>query len=122
MIFIDISNLGKYAPSILIFLLDHDKVKKTDLLNIVPSTGTMESTVKRLEENGIIHTEKRYIGRKIIYISLTENGHTIAEQFKNINEITNNKSNEEYKICPVCSTKNDADAKYCKNCGSKLDK
>jgi len=118
---IDISNLGKYAPSILIFLLDHDKVKKTDLLNIVPSTGTMESTVKRLEENGIIHTEKKYIGRRIIYISLTEKGRTIAEQFKNINEITNN-SSEEYKICPVCGTKNDLDAKYCKNCGSKLDK
>lgn len=122
MISIDISNLGKYAPSILIFLLDHDKVKKTDLLNIVPSTGTMESTVKRLEENGIIHTEKKYIGRKIIYISLTENGHTIAEQFKNINEITNNNSGQEYKICPACGTKNDTDAKYCKNCGSKLDK
>ncbi|WP_276929917.1 zinc-ribbon domain-containing protein [Ferroplasma acidiphilum] len=116
------SNLGKYAPSILIFLLDHDKVKKTDLLKVVPSTGTMESTVIRLEEQGVIRTEKKYIGRRIIYISLTEYGHAIAEQFKNINEITNSKSSGQYKICPVCGTKNDEDAKYCKNCGSKLDK
>jgi len=77
----------RHASEILIFLLNQGKIKKTDLLEIVSSSDSLSNTLRKLQDDGLIIMETKIIGRKTIYLSLTEKGQTVAEQLKKAEQV-----------------------------------
>ena len=78
----------KYAKSIILKLFEEkSELQITKFLDIVNSYKTIKEVVKKLEEEGLVKTEEKVIGRKTIYVSLTEKGRAVAEKLKEAEEI-----------------------------------
>ncbi len=69
-----------HATAILTFLLNKESVKKTDLLSIVSSSDSLSNSIRALQEEGFINVETKIIGRKNVFLSLTDKGHKVAKQ------------------------------------------
>jgi len=86
----------RHASEILIFLLDQGKIKKTDLLEIVSSSDSLSNTLRKLQDSGLITLESKVIGRKIIYIGLTDKGQAVAEQLKKAEQVAEGREISEF--------------------------
>ena len=82
----EILQRGKHISSILIFLLERGEVKKTDLSRVVSSPQTYQRAVKELEKEGYVVQRETIIGRRIVNVSLTPKGRSVAEQLKRAEE------------------------------------
>ncbi len=87
-----------HSGRILMFLLDHGQIKKTDLLTIISSSDSLSSTLRELEGEQLISIEIKTLGRKVIYISLTPKGKAVAEQLKRADQTA--KGEEQYTMPP----------------------
>jgi DNA-binding MarR family transcriptional regulator/ribosomal protein L40E len=72
----------KHAFSLFLYLYEKGEVKQNQLLEIIPSTMTIDKLTKIMEKEGYIHSRKEVLGRKIYFFSLTEKGRKVAEQLK----------------------------------------
>ncbi|MHB1708702.1 MAG: hypothetical protein ACYCT2_04420 [Thermoplasmataceae archaeon] len=72
----------KYAVDALKFIYNKGTIKKTDLLEIITSSWTLDKLIPKLERDGLIIVKISEIGRKTYTISLTEKGRVAAEQLK----------------------------------------
>jgi DNA-binding MarR family transcriptional regulator/ribosomal protein L40E len=72
----------KHAFSLFLYLYDNGEVKQNQLLDIIPSTMTVDKLTKIMEEEGYLQVRKEVLGRKIYFFSLTEKGRKVAEQLK----------------------------------------
>ena len=78
----------RYSKSILLKLLNaKEDLTITQFLDIVNSYKTIKDIVKKLEEDGLVKTEEKVMGRKTIYVSLTEKGRAVAEKLKEAEEV-----------------------------------
>ena len=70
----------KYAIDAIKFIYSRGTIKKTDLLEIITSSWTLDKLVPKLERDGLIIVKTSEIGRKTYTISLTDKGRAAAEQ------------------------------------------
>ena len=81
----------KHAFSLFLYLYDKGEVKQNQLLEVIPSTMTIDKLTKVMEGEGYLRSRKEVLGRKIYFFSLTEKGRRVAEQLKKteiVDEIT----------------------------------
>jgi DNA-binding PadR family transcriptional regulator len=95
---LDLSKAGKHAYAIVRYLLEKNVVKKTEFLKIVPSSGTVDRTLGKLIELGLVTDKKEVIGRRIVFIQLTPKGRAVAEQLKKADEVA--ARTETYELPP----------------------
>ena len=120
----------RHGNKILLFLLERGEIKKTDLLEIMSSSDSVSKSLQDLINTGLIKSETKIMGRKIILTKLTPLGKKVTEQLKKANDIleayNENQNGEDSNRnniggkCPVCGFKNNENAKFCMNCGVKL--
>ena len=77
----------KYAVDAIKFIYSKGTIKKTDLLEIITSSWTLDKLVPKLEKDGLIAVRVSEIGRKTYTISLTDRGKVAAEQLKRMDVI-----------------------------------
>ena len=126
----------RHGNKILLFLLERGEIKKTELLEIMSSSDSLSKSLQDLINAGLIESETKVMGRKVILTKLTPLGRKVAEQLRKANdiiidynerkiqhstmikkkEIDNNKT-----MCLTCGFVNPADAKFCMECGAKLE-
>ena len=85
----------KHVSSILIFLLEHDTVNKTDLVTVVHSNTSVDKLVNELDREGLISVRKEFAGRNTYYISLTKKGRAVAFRLKEAEEVAENAADQE---------------------------
>ena len=76
----------KYAIDAIKFIYSKGTIKKTDLLEIITSSWTLDKLVPKLERDGLIIVKTSEFGRKTYTISLTDKGRAAAEQLKRVEE------------------------------------
>ncbi len=76
----------KYVIDTLRYIYEKGTIKKTDLLEIITSSWTLDKLVPKLEKDGLIKVEVSKMGRKTYTISLTNKGRAVAEQLKRAEE------------------------------------
>ena len=124
----------RHGNKILLFLLEKGEIKKTDLLEIMSSSDSLSRSLQALINAGLIKSETKVIGRKVILTKLTPLGRKVAQQLKKVNSIlenynenqnlkmTNKRDTNNRKIeCRLCGYKNPDSAKFCMECGTKLE-
>ncbi len=121
----------RHGNKILLFLLERGEIKKTDLLEIMSSSDSLSRSLHDLINAGLIESETTIHGRKVILTKLTPLGRQVAEQLKKVdsilkqsNEQQNQKkysTNSRTYQCIECGYKNPEDAKFCMECGAKLE-
>ena len=84
---VDIFDL-RHSSRVLLFLLENGQIKKTDLLNVISSSDSLSGSLRKMEEESLIKIETKIIGRKTIFISLTQKGREVAEQLKRAEAIS----------------------------------
>ncbi len=97
---VDIFDL-RHSSRVLLFLLENGQIKKTDLLNVISSSDSLSGSLRRMEEESLIKIETKIIGRKTIFISLTQKGREVAEQLKRAEAISQGRklpSTERYAV------------------------
>ena len=85
----------KHVSSILIFLLEHDTVNKTDLVTVVHSNTSVDKLVNELDKEGLISVRKEFAGRNTYYISLTKKGREVAKKLKEAEEVADSPADQE---------------------------
>ena len=85
----------KHVSSILIFLLEHDTVNKTDLVTVVHSNTSVDKLVNELDKEGLISVRKEFAGRNTYYISLTKKGRAVAFRLKEAEEVAETPDTQE---------------------------
>lgn len=85
----------KHVSSILIFLLEHDTVNKTDLVTVVHSNTSVDKLVNELDREGLISVRKEFAGRNTYYISLTKKGRAVAFRLKEAEEVATSSTDQE---------------------------
>ena len=83
---------SRHVNRILLYLLEKGHIKKTDLLEIISSSDSLSNSLRKMEEEGLISVVTKIIGRKVIFIDLTDKGRRVAEQLKIAQEIAENPS------------------------------
>ncbi|WP_298277158.1 zinc-ribbon domain-containing protein [Ferroplasma sp.] len=127
----------RHGNKILLFLLEKGEIKKTDLLEIMSSSDSLSRSLQDLINAGLIESETIIQGRKVILTKLTPLGRTVAEQLKKADSIIENYNNKQktpnsntlekqetvsnITECPICGYKNPEHAKFCMDCGGKLE-
>lgn len=76
----------KYAISALRYILEKGKIKKTDLLQVITSSWTLDKLIPKLERDGLIDVKESVVGRRTYTLSLTPKGRSVAEQLKRAEE------------------------------------
>ncbi|MCD6275449.1 MAG: PadR family transcriptional regulator [Thermoplasmata archaeon] len=80
---------NKYAKSILIRLLnERESIPITKFLDIASSYYALKNTISDMEKDGLVKIEEKVLGRKMIFVSLTEKGRAVAEQLKRAEQIS----------------------------------
>ena len=78
----------KYSKSILVKLLEGDEpVPLSDLQIFVKNYYALKNTIEDLEKDDLVKKEEKVMGRKTIYVSLTEKGQAVAEKLKEAEEV-----------------------------------
>ena len=121
----------RHGNKILLFLLERGEIKKTDLLEIMSSSDSLSRSLQDLLNAGLIESETIVLGRKLILIKLTPLGKKVAEQLKKASDILdeyrerekiqNSVRNSNKDKCPICGFENPESAKFCMNCGKKIE-
>ena len=127
----------RHGNKILLFLLEKGEIKKTDLLEIMSSSDSLSKSLQDLINAGLIESETIIQGRKVILTKLTPLGRKVAEQLKKANDIlehynerakmqhstmgTKQEIDNNNTICLTCGFVNPANAKFCMECGAKLE-
>ena len=122
----------RHGNKILLFLLERGEIKKTDLLEIMSSSDSLSKSLQDLINAGLIESETIILGRKVILNKLTPLGAKVAEQLRKASDILN-QYNEREKIensdgnndkikCYMCGFENPESAKFCMNCGKKVER
>ena len=88
----------RHANKILIFLLENGQSKKTDLLKVLSSSDSLSKALRELEDSELIQSSIKLLGRKIIYINLTEKGRLVAKEIKKAADIAEEKNNTEIAL------------------------
>ena len=83
---------------IILFLLENDVSKKTDLLHIT-TMHTIEKSLRELESDEYIQINEIFQGRRTYIITLTRRGKTLAIQLRKAQEVAEGKNIE--KSSPV---------------------
>ena len=105
----------KHVSSVLIFLLNKGKVKKTDIVSVVHSNTTVDKLTSELSKEGYIEIKKEFAGRKTYEISLTDKGRRVAEQLKKAQEIANSPTIEIKEMDDLDLTMTDEEAEMAKH-------
>jgi DNA-binding MarR family transcriptional regulator len=84
----------KYAIDALKYILEKGRIKKTDLLEIITSSWTLDKLIPKLERDGLLEVKKSTMGRRTYEISLTPKGRSVAEQLKRAEEAAKGESVE----------------------------
>ena len=121
----------RHGNKILLFLLEKGEIKKTDLLEIMSSSDSVSRSLQDLINAGLIESETIVLGRKVILTKLTPLGRKVAEQLKKASDILdeyrerekiqNSVRNSNKDKCPICGFENPESAKFCMNCGKKIE-
>ena len=74
----------------LLYLLDHDGCRKTDLYRYVNGCPRGSEKMAKLEACGLIELE--VIHQKAVFVHLTEKGRDVAERLAGIREVLNGAS------------------------------
>jgi DNA-binding MarR family transcriptional regulator/ribosomal protein L40E len=88
----------KHVATILLFLLVHKTVKKTDLVSIIHSNNSVDKLINELNTEGFISVKKEFVGRNTYYISLTDTGRSVAEKLKQAQDAAEGKQTEETQV------------------------
>ena len=88
----------KHVATILLFLLVHKTVKKTDLVSIIHSNNSVDKLINELNTEGFISVKKEFAGRNTYYISLTDTGRSVAEKLKQAQDAAEGKQTEETQV------------------------
>lgn len=75
-----------HANRILVFLLENGQIKKTDLLGVISSSDSLSKSLRELQSQGLINIHTIVLGRKVVHVSLTPTGRSVAEQLKKAEE------------------------------------
>lgn len=75
----------KHMVSILMFLMENDGCRKTDLYDVVSYNIRMPDKLDRLETSGLI-TQERTRGRAVL-LRLTDTGRRVGEELQRIERI-----------------------------------
>ena len=105
----------RHSSKILLFLLQNGQIKKTELLSVISSSDSLSSSLRKMDEEGLIKIETKVIGRKTIFISLTEKGRELAEQLKKAEEMVTSPAIENKKIDDLDLTMTDEEAEMAKH-------
>ncbi len=124
----------RHGNKILLFLLERGEIKKTDLLEIMSSSDSLSKSLQDLINADLIESETILLGRRVVLTKLTPLGRKVAEQLKKADEIlvdynqsqnpvTDNKqgTNNRKIECNLCGYENPENAKFCMECGAKLE-
>ncbi len=121
----------RHGNKILLFVLQKGEIKKTDLLEIMSSSDSLSRSLQDLINAGLIESETIVLGRKVILTKLTPLGKKVAEQLKKASDILdeyrerekiqNSVRNSNKDKCPICGFENPESAKFCMNCGKKIE-
>ena len=124
----------RHGNKILLFLLERDEIKKTDLLEILSFSDSLSKSLQDLINADLIESETILLGRRVVLTKLTPLGRKVAEQLKKADEIlvdynqsqnpvTDNKqgTNNRKIECNLCGYENPENAKFCMECGAKLE-
>ncbi len=121
----------RHGNKILLFLLEKGEIKKTDLLEIMSSSDSVSRSLQDLINAGLIESKTIVLGRKVILTKLTPLGRKVAEQLKKASDILdeyrerekiqNSVRNSNKDKCPICGFENPESAKFCMNCGKKIE-
>ena len=124
----------RHGNKILLFLLERGEIKKTDLLEIMSSSDSLSRSLQDLINAGLIESKTEILGRKVILTKLTPLGKKVAEQLKKADDILIDynkwkdeemasipRSNNRGKQCYLCHSQNSERAKFCMNCGERLE-
>ena len=84
----------KYAIDALKYILEKGRIKKTDLLEIITSSWTLDKLIPKLERDGLLEVKESTMGRRTYEISLTPKGRQVAEELRNMDRINKRKSLE----------------------------
>ncbi len=76
----------KHAIDAIKYIYLKGTIKKTDLLEIITSSWTLDKLIPKLERDGLITVRSSEIGRRTYTISLTDKGKVAAEQLTKIDE------------------------------------
>ena len=79
-----ISKYVLHRDMILLYLRDKGRVNKTKILEVVGASDSLSQSLRLLEEDGMIILEEKIIGRRNVFVDLTEKGHQVAEQLFNV--------------------------------------
>lgn len=85
----------KYAIDALRYILTKGEIRKTDLLEIITSSWSLDKLIPKLEKDGLINVEVSKMGRKTYTISLTDKGRAVAEQLKRAEEVATGEDTKE---------------------------
>lgn len=80
---------SRHATKVLLYLLENGQIKKTDLLDVISSSDSLSKSLRDMEAEKLINISVKIIGRKVIFIELTEKGREVAEQLRKAEEIAN---------------------------------
>ncbi len=124
----------RHGNKILLFLLERGEIKKTDLLEIMSSSDSLSRSLQDLINAGLIESETIIQGRKVILTKLTPMGRKVAKQLKKADDIlidyselynstlaNKHGTNTRVSACLLCGYENPESAKYCMECGAKLE-
>ena len=121
----------RHGNKILLFVLQKGEIKKTDLLEIMSSSDSLSRSLQDLINAGLIESKTIVLGRKVILTKLTPLGKKVAEQLKKASDILdeyrerekiqNSVRNSNKDKCPICGFENPESAKFCMNCGKKIE-
>ena len=76
--------------SFLLYLLDHDGCRKTDLYRYVNGCPRGSEKTAKLEASGLIELE--VIHEKAVFVHLTDKGRDVAERLAGIRDVLNGSS------------------------------
>ena len=76
----------KYAIDALKYILEKGRIKKTDLLEIITSSWTLDKLIPKLERDGLLEVKESTMGRRTYEISLTPKGRVVAENLMHLED------------------------------------
>ena len=106
---------SRHANRILLYLLEKGHIKKTDLLEVISSSDSLSKSLRKMEEEGLIVIVTKIIGRKMIFIELTQKGIKVAEQLKKAEAIANSPTIEIKEMDDLDLTMTDEEAEMAKH-------
>ncbi len=77
----------RHGNRILLYILEKEEIKKTDLLEVLSSSDSLSRSLEALQSFKLIEMQTKIIGRKVITIKLTGLGKEVAEQIKKADDI-----------------------------------